>query len=50
LHVENSTKTQKWTYWNMEVLEEISEDSILDYTQWYDWMQAHGYQVLIYVG
>jgi carboxypeptidase C (cathepsin A) len=50
LHVENSTKSQKWTYWNMAVLDAVSDDSIVDYTQWYDWMQAHGYKLLIYVG
>jgi hypothetical protein len=32
------------------VLDALGSESTFDYTQWYDWMQANGYQVLIYVG
>ena len=41
LHVENSTKTKKWTAWNTDVYQALVEEITFDYTQWYDWMQAH---------
>ena len=50
LHVENSTKTKKWTAWNPEVYQPLVKYVTHDYTQWYDLIQAYGYQLLIYVG
>jgi hypothetical protein len=50
LHVENSTKTQIFTPKSKAVSDGLATDSVLDYTQWYDWLQANGYATLLFVG
>lgn len=49
LHLDKSTKTT-FQIENKVLRQALFNITFLDYTQWYDWLQAKQYPTLIYVG